>query len=77
MATQTAIRDALDRAAQETLGHPLPISVDVQISGNRLTMVGPMATGKTRTAKALLAQIGGNLRVFTGTCNHDLQEEYA
>lgn len=70
-------REALARAAMKALGHPLPPSVSVTISGNRITLIGPPATGKTRTARELLRQRGGKVRVFSGTSKEDVQEDFA
>lgn len=77
MATETAIRNGLVMAAKSALGHPLPSSVEVTVRGNRVEIVGPRGVGKTRTARAFLQMVGGNLRVFTGNAVSDLEEEHA
>lgn len=69
------LRAQLDKAAQDTLGHPLPSSIKVTITGNRIVLIGPPATGKTRTARTLLARLGNRVRVFSGTREGDVQED--
>lgn len=77
MATAAELQRAVEATAIATLGHPLPTSVRVHIHDNRITLTGPPATGKTRTARALLRDVGGNIRVFTGWSHVSLEEEQA
>lgn len=70
------LRQHLNLAARDTLGHALPASVKISISGNRITLIGPPATGKTRTARTLLSRLGSKVRVFSGTSDRDIQEDH-
>ncbi|MGQ3375701.1 MAG: hypothetical protein ACT6TC_11735 [Caulobacteraceae bacterium] len=75
MATQAQIRTALDRAAREALGRPLPSTVVVTIRGNRVELVGPPGTGKSRSIAGARKALGGNLRFFSGVVPGELEQE--
>jgi Holliday junction resolvasome RuvABC ATP-dependent DNA helicase subunit len=75
MASAGQIHAAIATAARQEMGRPLPASVTVAIKGNRVELVGPPGTGKSRISRAIKRTLGGNLRVFTGNRHDTLEEE--
>lgn len=71
----------IQAAARKALGHPLPASVQIINRGRDTLLIGPPATGKTRTAVAYLRALTPEQRrktkIFTGLTLHNLEREFA
>lgn len=73
----TDMATAISQAAQTALGGPLPpeITVSIDYQQRIVTMVGPPASGKTRTWRALPAQVTEGWRLHSGWMPDRLYDE--
>ncbi|WP_029418079.1 hypothetical protein [Brevundimonas bacteroides] len=72
------MREIIDAAAQKALGGPVPSTIKVKIDPalRVITMIGPMASGKTRIARAVPVEARRGWTCLTGTNDREIRRQF-